>query len=167
MLSRHHVGVKNHFAVQMARGAAGGLDQTGFAAQKTFLVRVENRHERNFRQIQPFAQKIDADEHVEFALAQRAQNFHAFDGVNFAVQVLDVDADVAQVIRQFLRRALGQRRDERAFLFVARLRTSSMQIVNLAFERLEGDFRVNQSGRAHDEFDDAGRSASLRPGALR
>src|SRR5205807_6121020 len=53
-----------HFTVQMARGAAGGLDQTRFAAQKTFLVRVENRDERNFRQIQSFTQQIDADEHV-------------------------------------------------------------------------------------------------------
>ena len=30
----HHVGVKNHFAVKMARGAACGLDQARFAAQR-------------------------------------------------------------------------------------------------------------------------------------
>ena len=121
----------------MARGAAGGLDQTGFAAQKTFLVRVENRHERNFRQIQTFAQQIDADEHVEFAFAQRAQNFHALNGVNFAVQILDVDADAAQVIRQFLRRAFGERRDEHAFLLVGAFAAFLDQIVNLALERFD------------------------------
>ena len=81
----HHVGVENHFAIEMPRGAPGGLDQARLAAQKTFLVGVENRHERDFRQVQAFAEQIDADQHVEFALAQRAQNFHAFDGVNLAV----------------------------------------------------------------------------------
>jgi len=30
--------------------------------------------ERDFRQIEPFAQQIDADEHVELALAQIAQD---------------------------------------------------------------------------------------------
>ena len=145
----------------MARGAAGGLDQAGLAAQKTFLVRVENRHERNFRQVQPFAQQIDADQHVEFAFAQRAQNLHALDGVNLAVQILDVDADVAQVIGQFLGGAFGERGDQHAFLCVGALAAFLDQIVNLALERLERDFRINQAGRAHDEFDDAGSPPSL------
>ena len=152
----HHVGVKNHLAVEMPRGAAGGLNQTRFAAQKTFLVGVENRHERNFRQIQPFAQQIDADEHVEFALAQRAQNFDALNGVNFAVEILDVDADAAQVIGQFLGGALGERRHEYALLRVGAFAAFLDEIVNLALERLERDFRVNQAGRAHDQFHDAG-----------
>ena len=139
----------------MPRGAAGGLDQARFAAQKTFLVRVQNRHERNFRQIQAFAQQVDADEHVEFAFAERAQNFDALDGVNLAVEILDVDADAAQVIRQFLGSALGQRRDEHALLRVGAFAAFLDEIVNLAFERLERDLGVNQAGRAHDEFHDS------------
>ena len=114
----HHVGVKDHFAVEMPRRATGGLDQARLAAQKTFLVRVENRHERHLRQVQPLTQQIDADEHVEFALAQRAQNLDPFDGVNLAVQIADVHADVAQIIGQFLGGALGQRRHQHALLRV-------------------------------------------------
>ena len=156
MLSRHHVGVEDDFAVEMPRGAAGGLDQTRFAAQKTFLVRVENRDERNFRQIQSFAQQVDADQHIELAFAQRAQNLHALNRVNLAVQVAHVDADVAQVIGQFLGGALGERGDEHAFLHVGALAAFLDQIVNLALERLDRDLGIDQSGRPHDQFRDAG-----------
>ena len=54
----------------MPCGATGGLNEAGLAAQKTFLVRVKNCHERNFRQIQTFAQKIYSNQHVKFAFAE-------------------------------------------------------------------------------------------------
>ena len=72
------------------------------------------------------------------------------------MEILDVDADAAQVIGQFLGGAFGQRRHERAFLRVGAFAAFLDEIVNLALERLERDLRVNQPGRAHDQFDDAG-----------
>jgi len=62
----------------------------------------------------PLAEEVDADEHVELALAQSAQDLDALKGVNLAVEVADVDADVAEVIGEFLSGALGQRGDEDA-----------------------------------------------------
>jgi hypothetical protein len=79
--------VKNNFAVDVARGAARGLNEAGRAAQIAFLVRVQDRHQRHLRQVQPFAQQVDADEHVKLAFAQGAQHLDALDGVNLAVQV--------------------------------------------------------------------------------
>ncbi len=61
------VGIQNRRAVQVARGAAYGLDQRAFGTQEALLVRVENRHQRHFRNIEPFAQQIDADQHIELA----------------------------------------------------------------------------------------------------
>ena len=60
----HHVGVKNRAAVQMARRAAHGLDQRSGGAQEAFFIGIQDGDQRNFRQIQPFAQQIDADQHV-------------------------------------------------------------------------------------------------------
>src|SRR5205085_2321542 len=37
------VGIEDHLAVDIAGGAANGLDQRSFAAQKTFLVGIEDR----------------------------------------------------------------------------------------------------------------------------
>ena len=42
--------------------------------QKSFFIRIENRHERNLRQIQAFSQKIDPDQNVKFATAQVAKD---------------------------------------------------------------------------------------------
>ena len=91
----HYIGIENHLAVQMPCRPAGGLDKAGLAAEKTFLVRVQNRHKRNLRQIQTLAQEVDAHEHIELAFAQGAENFHALNGINFAVQVTHIHADIA------------------------------------------------------------------------
>jgi hypothetical protein len=134
----HHVRVEDDFAVDVAGGAAGGLDQAGRAAQVPFLVRVKNRDQRDFGEVQALAQEIDADEHIKFALAQGAKDFDPFDRVNFAVQVADVDAQVAQVIGQFLRGTLGQGGYERALLaFGAGLRTSSIRSSICPFSGLD------------------------------
>ena len=69
----HFVGVKNGAAVQVAGAAADGLNERAGGAQKPFLVGVKNGHQRDLGQIQAFAQQVDADQHVEFALAQVAQ----------------------------------------------------------------------------------------------
>src|SRR6185437_4500343 len=66
----HHVGVKNGAAFDMARAAADALDERSGAAEKAFLVGVENGDERNFGKVEAFAKKIDADEDIEFAAAQ-------------------------------------------------------------------------------------------------
>ena len=70
----HAVGVENGAAFEVAGAAAHGLDQRGGAAEVAFFIGVENRDERNFREIEAFAQQVDADEHVEFAAAQVAQD---------------------------------------------------------------------------------------------
>ncbi len=57
--ARHPVGVQDHLAVDVARGAAGGLDQGRLRAQEALLVGVEDRDQGYFRQIQSLAQQID------------------------------------------------------------------------------------------------------------
>src|ERR1041384_3546424 len=61
------VGIEHHLAVDIARGAADGLDQRGLAAQKTFLVGIEDRHQRAFGNVEALAQQVDANKRVERA----------------------------------------------------------------------------------------------------
>ena len=72
---------------RVARAAADGLDQRSARTQKAFFVGIQNRHQRDFRQIQAFAQQVDADQHVKLALAQIAQDLHALERFDFGVQV--------------------------------------------------------------------------------
>jgi hypothetical protein len=66
------VGIEDDAAVDIARGAADGLDQRGLRAQKAFLVGVENGDQRAFGNVEAFAQQVDADEDVEGAEAEIA-----------------------------------------------------------------------------------------------
>ena len=92
----HAVGVQDHLGVDVAGGPADRLNQRRLAAQEAFLVRVENRHQRHLRQIEPLAQQVDADQHVERPFAQFAQNLHALDGVQFRVQPFAAQAGIAE-----------------------------------------------------------------------
>ena len=76
------IGVHDDRALGVARRAADRLDETRLAAQEALLVRVKDRHERHLRQVKPLAQEVDADEHVELAEAQAADELHALDGLH-------------------------------------------------------------------------------------
>ena len=81
------VGVEDRLAVDVARGAADGLDQRALGAQEALLVGVEDRHQRHLGHVQALAQQVDADQHVELAEAQVADDLDALDGVDVGVQV--------------------------------------------------------------------------------
>ena len=59
------IGIEDHAAVDIARGAAGGLDQRPFGAQEALLVSVEDGHQRHFGHVEAFTQQVDANQHIE------------------------------------------------------------------------------------------------------
>ena len=52
----HPVAVEDHRGVDMPGRAADGLNQGRLATQESFFVGVENGHQRNLGQVEPFAQ---------------------------------------------------------------------------------------------------------------
>ncbi len=111
-------------AVEMPGAPANRLNQRTRRPQESFFVRVQNRHQRNFRQIQSLAQQIDADQYIELALAQIAQNLHPLQCLDFRMHVAALHADFGVVFGQILRHALGQRRDQHTLAFSTRARIS-------------------------------------------
>ena len=116
------VGIEDHLAVDVAGGAADGLHQRGLGAQKAFLVGVEHGHQGAFGDVEALAQQVDADQHVEGAEAQVADDLDALDRVDVGVHVAHPHAVLVQVFGEVLGHALGQHGDERA---VAGLRLTS------------------------------------------
>ena len=78
------VGVHQHPAVDVPRGAADRLDQRRLAAQEALLVGVEDRDERHLGQVEPLAQEVDADEHVVLAEPQLADDLDPLERVDLA-----------------------------------------------------------------------------------
>ena len=62
---RDRIGVHHDVAVGVAGGAADCLDQRRFGAEEAFFIRVEDRDERDLRDVEPLAEEVDPDEHVE------------------------------------------------------------------------------------------------------
>ena len=62
---RHGVAIQDGLAVDIARRPADGLDQRALGTQETLFVGIEDRHQRHFRNIKPFAQQVDAHQYIE------------------------------------------------------------------------------------------------------
>ena len=149
------VGVHDHRAGHVARRAADRLNQRTVRAQEPFLVGVENRHQRDLRQIQALAQQVDADDDVDLALAQFAQQFDTPQRVDVGVQVLHLDAALEQIIGQILGHLLGQRGHQRAFAARHAILDLGQQVVDLPLHRPHLDLGIDQAGRADDLLDHA------------
>ena len=103
------VGVHDDAAVGVSGGAADGLDEGGFGAEEAFLVRIQDRDEAAFGDVEAFAQKVDADEDVEGAEAEVAEDLDAFERVDVGVHVADLDALFVHVFGEILGHAFGER----------------------------------------------------------
>ena len=66
------VGIEDGAPIHVPRRAAHGLDERAVGAKESLLVGVEDGDERDLRQIEPLAQEVDADQHVELPEAQGA-----------------------------------------------------------------------------------------------
>ena len=127
----HHVGVEDGHALHVAGGAADGLDQRVPAAQEALLVRVQDSHQRDLGQIQPFPQQVDAHHHVVDAHAQIAQDLHPLDGVDVAVEIVDLDVQLGQVLGQVFGHALGEGGDQHPLPLLGALGDLLEQVVDL------------------------------------
>ena len=78
--------------------------------KKPFLVGVEDGDQRAFGNVEALAQQVDADQHVEGAEAQVADDLDALDRVDVGVHVAHPHAVLVQIFGQVLGHPLGQRR---------------------------------------------------------
>jgi hypothetical protein len=101
-----------HLAVDVAGRAADRLDERGLRAQEALLVGVEDGDQRHLGQVEALAQQVDADEHVELAQPQVAQDLDALDGVDLGVQVAHPHPLLEQVVGEVLGHLLGERGDQ-------------------------------------------------------
>src|SRR6202030_1943907 len=92
-------------------------NQRSLAAQKTFLVRIKNADERNFRKIETFSKQIDSDQNIEIGRAQAAQNLNTLDSVDVAVQIAHFQSDIAQIIGQIFGGPFCQSGNQNALRF--------------------------------------------------
>ena len=159
---RDFIRIENDAAVDVARGAPDRLHERRFRTQKTFLVGIEDCDQSTFRNIQPFAQQIDADENVESAKAQIADDLDALQGVDVRMHVTHANAVLMQIFGEVFGHALGQDSDERAIADLGCVARLLQEIVDLRARGTNIDLRIDQARWANDLFDeDAARALQL------
>ena len=84
--------------------------------RKPSLSASRMRHQGHLGQVEALAQQVDADQHVELAQPQLAQELDASQGVDLGVQVAHPDPVLQQVVGEVLGHPLGQRRDQHALV---------------------------------------------------
>ena len=150
----HLVGIEDDPAVDVARGAADRLHQRGRRAQEALLVGVEDRHQRAFGDVEALAQQVDADQHVERAQPQVADDLDALQRVDVGVQVAAADAGLVHVFDEVLGHALGQHRDQHALALLGAVAALGDQVVDLLLDRADDHRRIDQPGRPDDLLDE-------------
>src|SRR5690606_26996501 len=144
------VGIEDNVAIDVTRRAADGLDQRRFRAQEAFLVSVEDRDKRTFRNIKTFAQQVDTDQHVERAQAEIADDLDTLQRIDVRVHIADADALLVQVFGEILGHALGEHGDERAVAALGSLADLAQHVVNLRLGGANLDRRIDKASWAND-----------------
>ena len=115
--------------------------------QKSFLVGIEHSHKRNLGQVQPFAQQIDANQHIEEPPAQIVHDLHPFERIDIAVNIVTAHLHPLQVIRQLFGHAFGECSHQHALVGCGTLCNFFHQVVDLVEAGTHFDDRVEKSRR--------------------
>ena len=99
------------------------------------------------------------DEDVEDAESEVAQDRHPLERVDFAVEVLDLDPELLEVVRQVLGHLLGQRRDQGSLAALHAPADLLEQVVDLALGGTDRDLGVDDAGRADELLGDVALAA--------
>ena len=111
---RHPVGIKDDVGIRVSCRPPYGLNEASGVAQETFLVGIEDTDETDFGDVQTFAEQVDADENVEFAQPQFADDLGSLDGVDIRVEIPRLYAFCRKILGQFLGEFLRERSYEGA-----------------------------------------------------
>ena len=157
----YRVGVHNDLALRVSCGAANGLNQAGFAAQKALFIRIEDGHQTHLRQIQPLPQQVDANQHVKFCKAQITNDFHSLHCTHIGVHIPHPNSCLGQINRQIFRHFLCECRNQHPLLPCRAGVDFSNQIVNLAVNGANLHHGIQQAGRANHLLHNLAGAAAL------
>ena len=142
----HFIRIKQHTPINVTCRPPDGLHQRCFRPKEPFLIRIQNRYQRTFGNIQPFAQQVNPDQNVKHAKTQIADNLDPLQRINIGMQIPHPNAMFMQIFGQILGHALGQGRDQNPLPFGGTFLGLPQQIVNLRFDRPNNTNRIDQTG---------------------
>ena len=146
--------VHDDHTVRVSGSPADGLDQRGLRPQEALLVRVQNGHQADLRQVQALPQQVDAHQDIKGAQAEVPDDLHALDGVDVVVHIAHPDPGPLEIGGEVLRHLLGEGGDQHPFLAGCALVDLPDEVVDLPLHRADLDAGVQQAGGTDDLLHD-------------
>ena len=146
----HIIRIHDNMSFRITRCTPNRLNQGSLGTQEAFLIRIQNRHQRNLRNIQTLTQQIDSHQYIKHIQTHVPDDLRPLQRVDIRMQVLHTNSYIAHIGCQVFRHPFGQRRHQNLMMvrhFLVDLRD---QIINLSFHRPHIHFRIQQAGRPDD-----------------
>ena len=141
------VGIEQDPAVNVSRRASNSLNQRCLGTEIAFLVRVQDGDQGAFRDVESFAQQVDADQNVEDAEAEITDDLDPLQGVDVGMDVADLKAGFRHVFGEIFRHAFRERGNQNPLIGGDRLVAFRHNVVDLCFGRSDDAYGV-RSGRS-------------------
>ena len=138
--------------MNVARGAAYSLDQRPLGSQEAFLVGVQYCDERHLGHVQAFPQQVNADQYIEGAETQVADDLGALNGADVGMQVAHPYIVFLQVVRQVLGHTFGQGGYQHAFVNRHPFVNLGEHIVDLGLGRSNLHARIHEPRGSYQLF---------------
>ena len=129
---------------------ADSLYQGSLRTKKALFICVQDRYQRDLRNIQSFSQKVDPDQHIKHIQAHIADDLRTFQSVNVRMKIPDTDSQIFHIIGKVLCHTFGQSRDQDFVFLLDLFIYFCYKIIDLSFDRTHLYLRIKKSGRADD-----------------
>ena len=148
------VGIKNDETIDITCGTTGSLGEGAVVAEEALLVGVKDGDKRHLRQVEPLTEEVDPDQHVEVSPPKPLHDLHTADRHHLAVEVLRLDPEVGEVLRQLLRQPFRQGGDEHPLIPLNAGIDLIDEVIDLILGRANLYPRVEETRRADQLLDD-------------
>ena len=142
---RDRICIHDNMPLGISRCSANRLNQGRFRTQESLFIRIQNRHQRNLRDIQTLTKQVDADQHIEDIQTHIPDNLGAFQRVNIRMQIFDADSRIAHIVGQVFCHPLCQRRNKHLKPSIHLPVDLRNQIVDLSLDRSHLNRRIKKS----------------------
>ena len=149
----HRVGdcvcVHDHQSVYISCSASRCLCERSVASQESFLVCVEDRYQRNSRDIQSLTKQVDSYQNVEKSVLEIVDDLHSLPRVYIRVDIAASHSHICEISLQFLGHTFGERGHEDSFVQLCTFAYLLQEVVHLIFRRAHLDRWIKKSCRTH------------------
>ena len=141
---RHLICIHDHMAFCISGRPSYGLDQGCLRTEESFLVRIQDSHQLNLRNIQPLTEQVDSHQHIKYIQTHIPDDLWTLQCVNIWMQIPYPYPHFFEILCKILCHALGQGSNQHFSFFLYNLTNLTQQIIYLSFYRSYIHFRIQQ-----------------------